>query len=247
MLDNTKLFYKLGRIVGSSISKGKWYYQSIFGSEDEAIRAELLVGRELARQVKNQMTIINDQMGQQILDDIGGKLYGKIPNKKREFRFYLVNNKDINAFALPGGLIFLTYPLFNLIHQSPDEVAFVLAHEMMHVVFKHPIKQIFANYSMRFIMTVLTRGGSLGSVAEQMLGSLLKSAYSHESEFEADEYAVRLMYSAGFNPSGSKSLLRTLKKTSNEQLSIYNYFLSHPPIDDRIDKIDSLMKKRGIK
>ena len=237
----------MGRKVGSSIKKGRWYYKSAFGSEDEAINAEMAVGKELALSMKKEMKVVNNQELQNIIDEIGTQLYQRVVNKKRKFKFYIIASSDINAFALPGGLIFITDKLFKQIYQSKHELAFVLAHEMMHVVFKHPMNKILADYSTQIVSNVLIKGGALGALAKQMLTNLLKSSYSQDKEFEADEYAVRLMYSTDFNPNEAKNLLKKLRRNSVEKSSIFNYFISHPPIDERIERINTIIKERKMK
>ena len=236
----------MGRKVGSSIKKSKWYYKSAFGSEDEAIKAEMAVGRELALSMKKEMKVVNNQDLQNIIDEIGAKLYQRVVNKKRKFKFYIIVDSDINAFALPGGLIFITDKLFEQIYQSKSELAFVLAHEMMHVLFKHPMNKILADYSTQIVSNILIKGGTLGALAKQMLNNLLKSSYSQDKEFEADEYAVRLMYSTGFNPNEAKKLLKKLKRNSIEKTSVFNYFISHPQIDERIERINRIIKERKM-
>jgi len=241
------LYYNIGRKVGATINKGKWYYQSAFGSENDAIKAELAVGRELARNIAKEMKIIKDPSLQNIIDEIGDQLFRKVIDKKRKFKFYIIASSDINAFALPGGLVFLTDKLFKKIYDNKDEIAFVLAHEMMHIVFKHPMERIVADYSTSVVTKLLVRGGTLGVLANQVLSNLLKSSYSQDKELEADEYAVRIMYSAGFNPTGAIGLLRKLEKSRDDHLPVFNYFLSHPSVDERVIKIDSIIKKRKMK
>lgn len=232
-----KLFINLGRKLGSSVNKGKWYYKSILGSEEEALKAEHVMGKELAAKIGLDMEICDDPALQALLDEIGGKLIKKVVNKQRIFRFSVVLTQDINAFALPGGFIFVTVALLNKTKLNKDEIAFVLSHEIMHVVLKHPINKIIADYSTQIISNIVLRGGALGTIANQALASLLKNSYSQDNELEADNYAVRLMKSAGFDPQGAETLLAKLEKKSPENLPIYNYFSTHPPLDERIKKI----------
>ncbi len=241
------IYYNIGRKVGASINKGKWYCQSAFGSEKDAVKAELAVGRELERNITKESKIINDPSLQNLIDEIGEQLFQKVIDKKRKFKFYIVASSDINGFALPGGLIFLTDKLLKKIYDNKDEIAFVLAHEMMHIVFKHPMERIVADYSTNVVTKLLVKGGTLGMLAKQVLANLLKSGYSQDKEFEADEYAVRLMYSAGFNPTGAIGLLRKLESNHDKNLPIFNYFLSHPSADERVRKINSIIKKRKMK
>jgi predicted Zn-dependent protease len=239
-----KFFITLGRKLGTTVNKGKWYYKSLFGSEDEAIEAEYLMGKTLAANIKQEMVVINDPALQNLLDEIGGKLAQKIVNKKRKFKFQAVATNDINAFALPGGFIFVTAALLKKIELNRDEIAYILAHEIMHVVLKHPINRILTDYSARVISNLFIKGGTVGMIAKQLIDKLLRSSYSQDNEYEADNYAVRLMNSAGFEPQASKSVLKKLAATSPEDIPIYNYFLSHPSVKERIEKIDKVLGKR---
>jgi predicted Zn-dependent protease len=239
-----KFFINLGRKLGTTVNKGKWYYKSLLGSEDEAIEAEYLMGKTLAAKMEQEMAVISDPMLQNLLDEVGGKLVNKVVNKKRKFKFQAVAAKDINAFALPGGFIFITAPLLKKIELNRDEIAYILAHEIMHVVLKHPINRILTDYSARVISNLFMKGGTVGMIAKQLIDKLLRSSYSQENEFEADNYAVRLMNSAGFDSHASKSVLTKLAASSPEDLPIYNYFLSHPSVKERVEKIDKALGKR---
>ena len=242
----TKLFYNAGKKVGVTLNKGKWYYQSAFGSEEKALQAELMVGRELALNISRENKIVKNQELQNSIDEIGAVLSSKVANKKRKFKFYIVSAEDINAFAIPGGFIFITNKLCEQIKNNRNEIAFVLAHEMMHIVFKHPMERIMAEYSTNLLSNILIKTSALGTVAKQVLGSLIKNTYSQEKEFEADEYAVRLMHSAGFEVSGAKHLLGKLQTRSNQNSSFYNYFASHPPIEERVIKIQEVITIRKM-
>ncbi|UCE06365.1 MAG: M48 family metalloprotease [bacterium] len=239
-----KFFINLGRKLGTTVNRGKWYYKSLFGSEDEAIEAEYVLGKTLAANISREMKIHGDPSLQNLLDEIGAKLIAKVVNKNRKFKFQVIATKDINAFALPGGFIFVTAPLLNKIEFNRDEIAYILAHEIMHVVLKHPINRILTDYSAQVIFNIFLKGGTIGLIAKQLIGSLLRSSYSQENEFEADNYAVRLMNSTGFDPLASQSVLKKLATRSPEDTPIYNYFLSHPSVKERIEKIDKVLARR---
>lgn len=239
-----KFFINLGRKLGTTVNRGKWYYKSLFGSENEAIEAEYFMGNALAANIGREMKIQNDPIRQKLLDEVGGKLIEKVVNKKRKFKFHVVETNDINAFALPGGFIFVTNALLDKIELNRDELAYILSHEIMHVVLKHPINRILTDYSAQVISNIFLKGGTIGLIAKQLVGSLLRSSYSQDNELEADNYAVRLMTSAGFDPLASKSLLAKLAASSPENLPVYNYFLSHPAISERIEKIEKILVKR---
>jgi len=233
-----KFFINLGRKLGTTVNRSKWYYKSLFSSEDEAIEAEYVLGKALATNISREMKIKHDPDLQNLLEEVGGKLVAKVVNKKRKFKFQVVETNDINAFALPGGFIFVTQALLDKIEMNRDELSYILAHEIMHVVLKHPINRILTDYSAQVISNIFLKGGTIGLIAKKLVGSLLRSSYSQDNEFEADNYAVRLMNSAGFNPQASQLVLTKLAASSPEDIPIYNYFLSHPSVKERIEKID---------
>lgn len=103
-----KFFITLGRKLGTTVNKGKWYYKSLFGSEEEAIEAEHVLGKALAANISCEMKIDHDSSVQKLIDETGEKLIQKVVNKQRKFKLNIVLTKDINAFALPGGYIFIT-------------------------------------------------------------------------------------------------------------------------------------------
>ncbi|HEX9971014.1 MAG TPA: M48 family metalloprotease [bacterium] len=233
-----KFFINLGRKLGTTVNRSKWYHKSLFSSEDEAIEAEYVLGKALATNISREMKIKHDPDLQNLLEEVGGKLVAKVVNKKRKFKFQVVETNDINAFALPGGFIFVTQALLDKIEMNRDELSYILAHEIMHVVLKHPINRILTDYSAQVISNIFLKGGTIGLIAKKLVGSLLRSSYSQDNEFEADNYAVRLMNSAGFNPQASQLVLTKLAASSPEDIPIYNYFLSHPSVKERIEKID---------
>jgi len=239
-----KFFINWGRKLGTAVNKGTWYYKSLFGSEAEAIEAEFVLGKSLAANITRELKISDNSALQNLVNEIGGKLAAKVVNKKRRFKFQVVETNDINAFALPGGFIFVTHALLDKIELDRDELAYILSHEIMHVVLKHPINRILTDYSAQVISNIFVKGGAIGLIAKQLIGSLLRSSYSQDNELEADNYAVRLMNSAGFDPLASKSLLAKLAASSPENLPVYNYFLSHPAISERIEKIEKVLLKR---
>lgn len=242
----SKFFYNLGRKAGASLMKGKWYYKSVFGSEEESIRAEYSIGKQLALKMEEKIPTTKDQQDNERLNEIGERLCKRLVNKTRKFKFCILSSRDINAFALPGGFIYITRQLYDMIKENPNEVAFVLAHEIMHVVEKHPFDRILSDYSIQIITNIIFKGGPISAIANKAMTSFLRSTYSQDNELEADSYAVKLMYAANFDPLASTTMLCKLKKDSPEKLPIYNYFISHPTIEDRIQKIESLVKRKNL-
>ena len=236
-----KLFEKFGRSLGKAFVKGKWIYQSAFGSERDAYQAELKVSRDLIRELKKEISILADTPEQLILESIGARLYLKSPDQTKGYRFYLISGKNINAFALPGGIVFMTLALYKKLAGNQDEIAFVLAHEMTHIEKKHLMNRIIANYSIQTVTKLLRSGSTLGALAGEILSNLLKSGFSQDNELEADQGAVILMKKAHFDPAGAIAALRKLEAKDDKTSFDFNYFSTHPSIEQRINAIKKLI------
>jgi hypothetical protein len=105
------LFYNLGRKVGPKVRKAKWMWESATGSEADAIKVEHEVGRDLSREIRHQLGPGREPQTEQILSEIGNRLVACVANKSRIFSFETVEGAEPNAFALPGGFIFVTKSL----------------------------------------------------------------------------------------------------------------------------------------
>ena len=136
------LFYDLGKAIGSTLRRGKWVFDSVTGSEADAIRAEGPVGRDLAQALLQQMPPDPDPEVGHYLEQMGACLASRVRVPQRRFHFRAVDVAERNAFALPGGYIFVTRPLLELCRWNTDEIAFILGHEMGHVLRGHAMERI---------------------------------------------------------------------------------------------------------
>ncbi|HHE55793.1 MAG TPA: hypothetical protein ENL21_08430 [Caldithrix abyssi] len=235
------LFYKLGKRVGKSIVKGKYLYNSAFGSEEEALNAEYRLGSLLAGEIENQNGLFDSPLHQLFLDSILKRLVMRVKNKNRVFFVKILNANDLNAFALPGGFIFVTAALVEQLQNETDEMAFVLAHEIIHIVSKHPFKRMVASYSLEALQRFLKGGTVIKTLGQDIIKKVVNSHYSQANEFQADEYGARLIYSAGFDPQGALALLKRFKSMKTEEKFFY-YFSTHPPLEQRIKRIKRMIK-----
>ena len=135
-------FYKLGRIAGVQVRKAKWMWASVAGNEADGIRAEQAVGRDMAAVVLEETPRSSDRTTQALLDEIGGKLAAVVRNRLHRFQTTAIESDRPTAFALPGGFIFIARSLVQLCDRNKDDVAFVLAHEMAHVIRRHAIERL---------------------------------------------------------------------------------------------------------
>ncbi|HUT31460.1 MAG TPA: M48 family metallopeptidase [Sedimentisphaerales bacterium] len=243
----SRLFYNLGRKVGPHVRKAKWMWQSMTGSEADAIRAEHEVGQDLARQIKGQLKPDPEPRTAQMLNEVGFRLAACVANKLRRFSFETVEGGEPNAFALPGGFIFVTRSLVELCEWQEDEVAFILGHEMSHVMRGHAMDRIISNSAIAMGARAAPIRGSLSRWLQKVGVRFLESAYSQDLELEADRLAVRLTEAAGYDPKASIRLLSRLAEISQRSTSstLGDYFSSHPHSEVRIRDVKNLLRQRG--
>jgi beta-barrel assembly-enhancing protease len=243
------LFYSLGKKVGPKVRKVKWFWQSIAGSEADAIKIEYQVGRDLANEVRCQLDLDKEPKAEKMLNEAGTRLTACVVNKSRKFSFEIIKGDEPNAFALPGGFIFVTNSLMELCQYKQDEVAFILAHEMGHVMRGHAMNRIISNSAIAAASRAAPVRGAISGWVRKVGVQFLESAYSQDMESDADKLGVRLVAAAGYDPQACVRLLSRLAELSKPagQFDLGGYFSSHPPFNVRICNINHLLKKWSLK
>ena len=243
------LFYSLGRKVGPKIRKVRWFWQSIAGTEADAIKVEYEVGRDLAREVRCQLDLDKEPQAEQILNETSRRLTACVVNKSRKFSFETVKGAEPNAFALPGGFIFVSRSLMELCQYNHNEVAFILAHEMGHVIRGHAMARIISNSAIATASRAAPIRGALSGWVRKVGVQFLENAYSQDMESDADKLGVRLVGAAGYDPQACVRLLSRLAELSKPagQFDLGGYFSSHPPFNVRIRNINLLLQKWALK
>lgn len=239
------LFYSLGKKVGPKVRKVKWFWQSIAGSEADAIKIEYQVGRDLANEVRCQLDLDKEPKAEKILKEAGARLTACVANRSRKFSFEIIKGEEPNAFALPGGFIFVTNSLMELCQYNQDEVAFILAHEMGHVMRGHAMNRIISNSAIAAASRAAPVRGAISGWVRKVGVQFLESAYSQDMESDADKLGVRLVGAAGYDPQACVRLLSRLSELGKPagQFDLGGYFSSHPPFNVRIRNINSLLQK----
>jgi len=241
------LFYNLGRRFGPRVRKARWVWESLTGTEADAIQLEHRVGLDLAQEARTQLQLDRDPRTRQILDDIGNRLAARVVNKRRSFHFDAFQAGEPNAFALPGGYIFVSRSILALCQEDADQIAFILAHEMGHVISGHAMERIVANSAISAVSQVTPVRGVLGPWLRRVGVRFLETAYSRDQELDADRLAVRLAGAAGFDPGGGVELFTHLAelKESSDPLSLGQYLSTHPDFDARIKSVRQFLNRRS--
>ncbi len=207
-----------------------------------SVQREKEMGQRLLLQIEKELEVIRDPSVQQYVDRIGERIVSQIGQTPYEFRYYVVKSPDPNAFAIPGGHIFMASGLI-IMASSEDEVAGVMSHEVGHIKARHIAQRIerAKKLSLATIAGILA-GVIIGGKATgaMMAGSLaagqaLALKYSREDEREADQLGFHYLTKAGYDGWGMVSLLRKLHQMSFLSPGTPPSYLStHPGTEDRI-------------
>jgi predicted Zn-dependent protease len=214
-------------------------WESVAGSEDDAIKAEYGVGRDMAAVVREQTPCEPDGEEQALLDEIGQQLSGSVRNRLHRFTVNLVGGDQPMAFALPGGFVFVAHRLVQFCQRDRDELAFVVAHEMSHVIRRHAIDRLISQKVMSAASLASPGRGILTPWIRKVGIHWLERAYSREQEFDADELGTLLMRAAGFHPAASVRLLDRFGglDVGTDHSGLGPYLSTHPPVEERVRKL----------
>lgn len=231
--------YNLGKMAGPHIRKAKWMWQSATGTEAEAIAIENEVGQDLAAEIRRQLQPDHEPAATQLLSRISSKLTPCIANKLHRFSFETVIKGEPNAFALPGGYIFVTRAMFELCQWNEDETAFIIGHEMAHVIRGHAMNRIISSSAISIASKTVPVAGLLAQWLRKVGIKFLENAYSQDMEAEADMLGVHLVAAGGYDPQAGVRLLSRLGELNQAsgQSNLSVYFSSHPSLELRIKNI----------
>ena len=247
MVPEDDFFFKLGRMVAPKVRKGQWIWSSLTGSSEEALDAEYQAGRDLAREFDAGVALDDDPHRRKLADRIAEQLSVKLTNKQRRWRVAVMKGPEPGAFALPGGFLYVTQPLFELCAYDDDELACVIGHEMGHVVRGHAMERI----TTQALATAASRAvpSPTGAVAGWLIQAgvaLFHSTHSQDRELEADEFGARLAAASGYDPRGAIRVLERLKSLTHDGgLPLAEYFASHPPLEIRIENLRRLIRVKS--
>lgn len=200
---------------------------------------EVAVGKQNADRVNASLPLIHDAAVADYVQQLGQSIARNTARSDLDWRFFVVDSKEVNAFALPGGFIYVNRGLIEHAEQL-DELAGALGHEIGHVVRRHSVQQMEkgakANVAVSLTCT-LTRicNSNVAQAAIQLGGAALFARYSRHDEAEADSEAVMNTVRAGIDPIGIPLLFRRLiEERKTAPLRIEAFFASHPMEEDRI-------------
>lgn len=206
---------------------------------------EIAIGIQSAPEIAQQHGgLYPDQRLQTLVEAIGDKLVNNSVARETPYNYefhLLADNRTINAFALPGGQIFITYALFEQLNEA--QLAGVLGHEIAHVIGRHSAERIAESTFWQTVAMGASVGADAGSiVADIGQNTLLKNGRG--DELESDELGVRLMIRSGYDPYEMIEVMEILKAAAGPD-RIPEFQSTHPDPDNRIEKIREAIEKYG--
>jgi len=207
---------------------------------------EITIGRQIAGNLLGASALVKDQSLQIYVNNVGRWVASQSERPDLTWHFGVIESGDVNAFAAPGGYIFLTRGLYSLL-QNEAELAGVLGHEIGHVIRKHHLKILQQSSLVDLGGKLISKriGGNdkvqklIGNGAEIVARSLDKNA-----EFEADRIAVVLAARAGYDAFALPEVLQQIGHFAKDDDSVALLFKTHPHPDDRLEKLGLVMNDR---
>ncbi len=194
-LSSSLLLFKAGDGIAN------WMVENTSVSEEEAIATQAMYEMDIlsySHGDESEKAIKVDTIGQTLIEHIS-------PQSVYDYEFYIIKEDEVNAFALPSGKVFVFDGLYK--HLNDDELAGVLAHEIMHAEHRHGMKGYYKDMSLGAVLMWIFGVNDVGADVIHQISSL---HYSRELETEADVDGVKLMISAGYDPQGMVTLLSRL-------------------------------------
>jgi beta-barrel assembly-enhancing protease len=214
---------------------------------ETSVEEEVAIGRRLAGNLLGAVPLVKDDRLQTYVNRVGRWVASQSERADLNWHFGVLDAADVNAFAVPGGYVFLTRGLYAGLGNEA-ELAGVLAHEIGHVVMKHHLKVLKQSRVVGFVSGLAS--SQIGqrrpqdAVIQNLLGNgaeAVARGLDKDAEFEADRVGVVLATRAGYNPYGLPFVLERLARVNRADTSVALLFKTHPPAQDRLMHLGDAM------
>ncbi len=216
---------------------------NLYSPEDD-----IAIGRQFVERTESDLDTIGDEILAEYVNRIGQQLALEAPFYRYPYRFRLVNDTAINAFALPGGPIYLNRGIVEEADREA-EVAGVLAHEIAHVALRHGTNQASKAQLVQAPLSILggILGGGVASIVTEVAGGFTANSlfliYSRDAERQADLLGAQILYDAGYDPTGMPEFFEKLAADGGGRGS--EFFSSHPNPENRAADVADEIRRLG--
>jgi predicted Zn-dependent protease len=239
------VFVAVGLLLFNCATTGPGGKKSLIliGTKDE-----IAIGQNFAKEVESQNKVTQDTILDNYVNQVGQKVASISDRKDIQYHFKVLESPEINAFACPGGFIYVYTGLLKVM-DNEAQLAGVLGHEIGHVVARHSVKRLQQVLGLQVLLS-LTLGES-SELTQKAVGTgitLIMQGYSRQNEFEADYDGTLYMTKAGYNPEGMLQLFEKFKAMEKERKSTFidELLASHPPTPERITKVEGETKSLNL-
>jgi predicted Zn-dependent protease len=224
-------------------SEKKTLLKEIIGVSEEE---EIAIGRQIAGNLLGAVPLVKDAQLQIYVNKVGRWVASQSERPDLPWHFGIVDSSDLNAFAAPGGYVFVTLGLYRLLQNEAD-LAGVLGHEIGHVIRKHHLKILQQSQLLDAGSKVLAKQTGDNDEVQKLIGGgaeIVSRSLDKEAEFEADSIGVVLATRSGYDAYGLPSVLQQIGHVAKNEDSVALLFKTHPHPDDRLDKLSVAMGDR---
>ena len=216
---------------------------------DLSIEDERIAGEKFVQDVKKYFEVVDDDFLNTYINDLGQYLTSSLETKPFPFRFYIINNSTLNAFAGPGGHVFIFSGLVDVLDEL-DELVGVICHEIGHVSARHIAQRIEKNKkiglaTMAAVLAAVLIGGDVAApmiAGSAAAGVQAQLHYSREDERQADQLGFKYMVTSGFHPAGMVNVLKKLHQGHWPGTDVIPAYLrTHPAGPERIARMEIMM------
>jgi len=203
---------------------------------------EFQMGQEVDKQVREQMGVYAELPNLRSLVKETGERIGQVSDRPQLiYRIEIVDATDFNAFALPGGFVYVHRGLLERVN-STDELASILGHEIAHVAARHSAAQMSKAQLLNIgvLGAAIATGGAIQNYGDLInLGAALTfNKFSRDAEREADHFGTQYMIEAGYNPEASLTVMRQIQSLQDaEPSTLETWFMTHPPTAERVENL----------
>jgi beta-barrel assembly-enhancing protease len=207
---------------------------------------EIAIGRQAAGNLLGAAPLVNDPKLQQYVNDVGRWIAGHSERPQLKWHFGVIDSKDINAFAAPGGYVFVTKGLYGLL-RNESELAGALAHEIGHVIHKHHLKLLQQSRLLQGGSKILAKAVGENQEIKNLIGNgaeIFSRSLDKDAEFEADRTAVVLAARAGYDAFGLPAVLQEIGRGAKDGSSVAMLFKTHPRPEERLVQLEQAIGNR---
>lgn len=227
--------------------KDKFDIGKVLGAVREiGVEEEVEIGRQISGNLLGAAPLVPDEALQAYVNRVGRWVASRSGRSDLKWTFGVIDSADINAFAAPGGYVFITKGLYARL-QDEAQLAGVLAHEIAHVQEKHHLKVLQKQQLMDLGSEALSRKVKGEEVVQKLIGSgaeILARGLDKGAEFEADRVGVVLAARAGYDPFGLPAVLQDIGANTQDAGSVALLFKTHPHPDERLAALGEAMGTR---